>query len=756
MRTCSSSSIIECAGERRFGVAPKPVAPYARHRRESVKPKSGQAAAGVEHTMSIRKLGLGLFAVLALAGCQGRPSSTKSVDDAAITRADKDGVNWLSYGRTHDEQRFSPLDKVNDTNVGRLGLAWYADLDTNRGQEATPIEVDGKLYVTTAWSMVKAFDAKTGALLWSYDPQVPREVLIKTCCDAVNRGVAVWHDKVYVATLDGRLVALDAATGKVAWWKTTVDPSSKYVITGAPRIIKGKVIIGSAGAEYIARGFISAYDADTGKQIWRFYTVPGDPSKGFENKAMEAAAKTWKGEWWKLGGGATVWDAISYDSDLDLIFFGTGNAGPWNKSVRSPGGGDNLYASSIVAIRPDTGEYVWHFQETPGDRWDFDATQQIVVATLPIDGRPTKVLLHAPKNGFFYVLDAKTGRFLSGKPFTPIVTWATGLDPVTGRPNVNPAANYDETGKPFISVPGAVGAHSWQPMSFSPKTGLVYIPANEAGFPYAAAPKGWQPKPEGFNTAMDGGLTAMPADPKARAAALAASTGSLIAWDPVKQKAAWRVMHVGPSNGGTLATAGNLVFQGTAAGDFNAYAADSGKQLWTIPVQTGVIAAPMTYSIDGEQYVAVLAGWGGVWDIATGVLADKSGSTRNISRLLVYKIGGVAKLPAPPPLKAMPLDPPPVTAPPAVAAAGGELFGRYCAVCHGDAAVAGGLNPDLRHSGMINTADNFKKVVLGGVFKGQGMVSFANDISPADAESIRAYIIKRANEDKALEMAAAK
>ena len=701
----------------------------------------------------MRKLGLGLLAALVLAGCDSGRVPRKGVDDAAIATAAKDGVNWLSYGRTYDEQRFSPLGKINAGNVGGLGLAWYADLDTQRGQEATPLEVDGKLYITTAWSMVKVYDARTGAPLWSYDPKVPREVLVKTCCDAVNRGVAIWHDKVYVATLDGRLVALDAASGKVVWTTVTFDPKLPHVITGAPRIVKGKVIIGAAGAEYITRGFISAYDAQTGKQVWRFYTVPGDPAKGFENKAMAAAAKTWTGEWWKLGGGGTVWDSVSYDPDLDLLFFGTGNAGPWNASIRSPGGGDNLYASSIVAVRPDTGEYVWHFQEVPGERWDFDATQQIIIATIPINGQPRRVLMQAPKNGYFYVLDAKTGQFLSGKPFTPTITWTTGLDPATGRPAQVAAANYDITGKPFISAPGAIGAHSWQPMAFSPKTGLVYIPANEAAFPYLGAGKDWKPEPVGFNTAMNGAAVAMPADPKARAAALKASTGTLIAWDPVAQKAAWRVPHVGPSNGGVLATAGNLVFQGTAAGDFEAYSADKGQRLWSTPVQTGVIAAPMTYSINGEQYVAILAGWGGVWDIATGVLADKSGTTRNISRLLVFKIGGTAKLPPPPPLKAMPFDPPPVTAPPAVAQAGGALFGRYCAVCHGDAAVAGGINPDLRHSGMINKAADFKKIVIDGAYKDQGMVSFAGAISPADAEAIRAYLIKRANEDKALQVA---
>ena len=697
---------------------------------------------------------LSLIVALGLASCTGGSAKTSSsgIDAARMAQAEADGVNWLSYGRTHDEQRFSPLTQVSDANVGTLGLAWSADLDTARGQEATPIVVDGVLYVSTAWSMVKAFDATNGKLLWAYDPQVPRETLVKACCDAVNRGVAAWGGRIFVGTLDGRLVALDAKTGKVDWESWTVERGGDQTITGAPRIVKGRIVIGSGGSEYKARGSISAYDPETGKRVWRFYTVPGDPSKPFEQPELADAAKTWSGAWFKNGGGGTVWDAITYDSETDLLYFGTGNGEPWNQTERDPKFGDNLYTSSIVAVNPDTGKYVWHFQETPKDRWDFDSAQQIIAATLPIDGKPRRVLLHAPKNGFFYVLDAKTGQFLSGKPFVKAMNWATGLD-ASGRPQVVPAAYYDRTGVPFVSLPGAAGAHSWQPMSFSPKTGLIYIPANEAGFPYAAA-KNWKASDIGFQTALDGAATAMPANAQARAGAAAATTGALVAWDPIKQRAAWRVEQIGPWNGGTLATAGNLVFQGNAQQKFVAYAADTGKPLWSAPTQTGVIAAPMTYSVNGVQYVAVMAGWGGVWDIATGTLADKSGSTRNISRLLVFKLGGKAQLPAAPPLSNMPLDPPPVTGTPQQIAAGAQVYGRYCNVCHGDAAVAGGVNPDLRHSGMINKAGDFRMIVIDGALKESGMVSFASALSPDDAENVRHYLIKRANEDLALERAA--
>lgn len=693
-------------------------------------------------------------ATLALvSACTKAPQGGKlaAVDDARLINGDPDGANWLSYGRTMDEQRFSPLAEVNDKSVGGLGLQWSADLDTQRGQEATPIVVDGVLYTTTAWSMVKAYDAATGKLLWSYDPEVPREKLVDVCCDAVNRGVAVYKGRVYVGTLDGYLVALNADDGKVLWKKLTIPQGSHMAITGAPRVVKGKVLIGSAGAEYITRGYLAAYDAETGNEAWRFYTVPGDPTKPFEGKHLEAASKTWAADAWKLGGGGTVWDSITYDPETDLIYFGTANAEPWNPGARGSQSGDSLYTASIVAVRPDTGEYVWHFQQTPEDRWDFDSNQQIIAATLPVNGIPTRVLLHAPKNGFFYILDAKTGKFVSGKPFASLINWAKGLDPVTGRPDVNPEAKYELTGKPFIGFPGAMGAHSWNPMSFSPKTGLVYIPANQAAQPYNAAAKGWKPSEVGFQLGLESSVVAMPADVKARAAAYAGTTGSLIAFDPLAGKARWTVEHPGPSNGGTLATAGNLVFQGTAGGEFRAYAADTGKQLWKFPTQTGVIAAPMTYAVKGQQYVAIMVGWGGVFDVAPpGFLARKSGSVRNISRLLVFKIGGKAALPPPPADAQLPLDPPPFTGKQEQVASGAVSYANSCAFCHGDAAMAGGLNPDLRHSAALSQPKLWQDIVHDGILKSNGMVGWSKNFSPDQIEAIRQYVIKRANEDKKL------
>jgi quinohemoprotein ethanol dehydrogenase len=695
--------------------------------------------------MRLKALALaGLFA-LAACGKQAPAPATEGVTDAMLASAPEG--EWLNHGGDRAEQRFSPLDKVSDKNVSQLGLTWSADLDTARGQEATPLMHDGILYVSTAWSMVKAYDAKSGALKWAYDPKVPRETLIRTCCDAVNRGVALYGNNVYLGTLDGRLVALDQKTGKVVFEKTVVPNQQDYTITGAPRVVNGKVLLGSGGSEFKARGYLAAYDAQTGEELWKFHTVPGNPADGFENPAMEKAAKSWAGKWWELGGGGTVWDSITYDPATNLVLFGTGNAEPWNPAAAGREG-DSLFTSSVVAVNADTGEYAWHFQETPEDRWDFDSNAQITLADVTIDGAKRHVALHAPKNGFFYMLDAKTGAFISAGSFVA-QNWTTGIDPKTGRPAINPEARYEDTGKPFISVPGAGGAHSWQPMSFSPQTGLVYIPANLAAFPYAAK-QDWKASDIGFQTGLDGAAVAMPADKAARAGAMAATTGALIAWDPVKQKAAWSVPYKGPWNGGTLATKGNLVFQGDADGNFNAYSADKGANLWSFPAQSGIIAAPMSYMIDGEQYVAIMVGWGGVWDVATGVLAKKSGASQNISRLLVFKLGAKGTLPAIPSMAKRLLDPPPFTGKPEQVARGGALYARYCSVCHGDAAVAGGLVPDLRHSGVIAQGEALNQIVLEGALKHNGMVSFKSALKPEDSEGIRQYLIKRANEDKAL------
>ncbi|HQS70699.1 MULTISPECIES: PQQ-dependent dehydrogenase, methanol/ethanol family [unclassified Novosphingobium] len=657
-----------------------------------------------------------------------------------------DGSNWLSYGRTYDEQRHSPLAQITPENVGQLGLAWSADMDTARGQEATPLVIDGKIYLTTAWSKAKAYDAVSGKLLWEFDPKVPGETAVKACCDVVNRGMAAWGDKLYFGTLDGRLIALDRNTGKQVWSTVTVDQSKPYTITGAPRAMNGLIVIGNGGAEMGVRGYVTAYDAQTGKQVWRFYTVPDMPGKNDEEYLKKAEA-TWKGEWWKLGGGGTVWDAMAYDPELDLLYIGVGNGSPWNQAYRSPGGGDNLYLSSIVAIKAKTGEYAWHFQQTPGETWDFTATQHIILADMEIAGKPRKVLMQAPKNGFFYVIDRTNGKFISGNAYAP-VNWATGLD-ANGRPIENPEARYDLTGKPFIGMPGAAGAHSWHPMAYDPAQRLVYIPAQFAAYPYFPE-KDWKPQAVGFNTGIDSAAGAMPAIKEARDGARAATTGAVVAWDPVAQKERWRIPFKGPWNGGMLATAGGLLFQGNATGSFAAYSSKDGKQLWSFPAQTGVVAAPITFKVGNDQYVAVLAGWGGVWPLATGILSDISGPTRNISRLLVFKLGGKAKLPDAPPFEERPLNPPALVGTPATIAQGANLYGKYCTVCHGDAAI-GGLLPDLRHSAMNTDYTAWQTVVHDGALVDNGMIGWSKYMTKEQIESIRHYVIKRAHEDKALE-----
>ncbi len=700
--------------------------------------------------MSMRWTWLGLLGAIALlAACDKGVDmdAPGAVNAKALIEASANNEDWLSYGRTYDEQRYSPLDKINSSNVKDLGLAWFADLDTARGQEATPLVIDGKIYITTAWSKVKAYDGISGKLLWEYDPKVPGETAVKACCDVVNRGLATWGTRLFLGTLDGRLVALDRDSGKEVWSKVTVDQSQPYTITGAPRIIDGKVIIGNGGAEMGVRGYVAAYDVADGDELWRFYTVPDAPGKNDE-KHLKAAEATWKGQWWKQGGGGTVWDAMAYDPELDLLYIGVGNGSPWNQAYRSPGGGDNLYISSIIALRPKTGEYVWHYQTTPGETWDYTATQHIMLADLLIGGKKRKVLMQAPKNGFFYVLDRATGKLISANNYTAI-NWATGIDMKTGRPIENPDARIDKTGKPFVVMPGPGGGHNWQPMAFNPQAGLVYIPIQEAAFPYIPEAN-WKSAKQGFNTGIDFAAGAMPANPDIRSAALAGTKGALIAWDPVAQKERWRVAFKGPWNGGLLATAGGLVFQGNSTAEFAAYDAIKGTKLWSTGVQTGIMAAPVTYSIKGEQYVAVLAGWGGSWALLPGMLSEVAGPIRNISRLLVYKIGGTAKLPPAPPLTRLPLDPPPVTGTPEQIADGARHYGRYCGVCHGDAAYGSTVLPDLRRSGLIADGKAWATVVRDGVLKDNGMVSFSKVLTPGQIEAIRHYVISRADEDKKL------
>jgi quinohemoprotein ethanol dehydrogenase len=669
-----------------------------------------------------------------------------NVDARRILDADRQPGNWMTYGRTYDEQRFSPLKQIKDGNVKNLGLAWYFDLDTHRGQEATPLVIDGVMYFTSAWSKVFALNAATGEKLWSYDPRVPPEWDVNACCDVVNRGVAAWKGKIFVGTLDGRLIALDAATGKLVWQVQTTDPKKRYTITGAPRVVKGKVIIGNGGAEMGVRGYVSAYDAISGKLIWRFYTVPGDPSKPFESEALQKAAKTWSGEWWENGGGGTVWDSIVYDPQLNLLFIGVGNAGPWARKVRSPHDGDDLFTCSIVALDADTGAYVWHYQENPADEWDYDSAEQIILADLKMNGETRHVLLHAPKNGFFYVLDRATGKLISAEPFTT-VNWASGIDLQTGRPVENPSAQYDKTDKPAIVLPGPLGAHSWQPMSFSPATGWVYIPVQDAPFVYKTDDN-FESKSLANNDAVDFVAAEMPQNPMIKTAILSTIKGRLSAWDPVQQKEIWHADRLGPWNGGVLSTTGNLVFQGTGEGQFEAFRATTGEKLWSASAESGMTAAPIAYEVNGEEYIAILVGWGGVYPLATGEIALRKGLSGTIGRMLVFKLGGTRKLPPPAEIKPPVLKPPKSTATEAVVKRGEQIYQRFCSECHGDAAVSGGVLPDLRYSGTLDSGQWFR-VVLDGMLKQYGMVGFSKDLSREDAEAVRAFVIFRANQSLA-------
>jgi PQQ-dependent dehydrogenase, methanol/ethanol family len=660
------------------------------------------------------------------------PSGAARVDAARLINADAEPGQWMSTGRTYGEQHFSPLDQINRSNVGSLGLAWYADFNIPRGQESTPLVVDGVIYVTTAWSNVLAFDAATGEELWRFDSKVPREWGVRACCDVVNRGAALWNGKVYVGTIDGRLIAIDAATGTEVWTADTlISRELSYSITGAPRVVKGKVVIGNGGAEYGVRGYVSAFDAETGELAWRFYTVPGNPADGFENEAMRMAAETWNGEWWKLGGGGTVWDSMAYDPELDLLYIGTGNGSPWNQDLRSPGGGDNLFLSSIVALDPDDGSYVWHYQTTPGETWDYTATQPIMVVTLPIDGTPRKVVMQAPKNGFFYVLDAATGEFISAKPYAA-VNWALGIDE-NGRPIENPDARFDRTGKAFAVQPAPSGAHNWQPMAYSPLTGLVYLPASDNAFVYAYD-RNFNPNPLTSNLGVDPAAGAAELGPNAMAD-LPSGT-YMVAWNPVTQEPAWKIQGAAA---GMLATAGNVVFKGHQNG-LAAYDAETGDELWqSTPTHTGVVAAPITYTVNGEQYVAVVAG-----------RSNANYYAPDYSRLLVFKLGADLVLPEPEPYTPPPLDPPELTATPEQVSRGASLYGTHCWICHSDVGNAGGLLrrglfPELAVSPALHSQELFDSIVLQGVRSSNGMVSFSNVLNADDTQDLRAYLIERAN-----------
>jgi quinohemoprotein ethanol dehydrogenase len=669
------------------------------------------------------------------------------VDGEKIAKADAAPGDWLSYGRTYSEQRFSPLSAIARSNVTQLGVAWEYRTNSVRGLEGTPIVADGVMFVTSNWSRVIALDAKSGRELWQYDPKVPGAIGRHACCDVVNRGVALWKGAVYLGTLDGRLIKLDTQTGKALWTVDTIeDHERSFTITGAPRVMDGLVLIGNAGSEYDGRGYMTAYDADSGRQVWRFHVVPGDPGKPQESEALRVALKTWdltgERKFWETGGGGGPWNGMAFDPALDLVYFGTGNGSPWNQGIRSPRGGDNLYLSSVVALHARTGGFAWAYQTTPGDEWDFDSTADVVLADIRIADRLRHVVLHAPKNGFFYVIDRENGKLISAKPFG-IVTWAKGIDPKSGRPIENPDARYSS--KMATVYPQIAGAHNWQPMSFDPQTGLVYIPAVDGQSVFVGKDK-LDYQPGTWNVGIDFAAASRLALKKAKNGPAPTRIGYIKAWDPVKQKEAWQVSMGGSWNSGLLSTAGGLVFGGDAYGQFSAYDARSGSRVWSIDLKTGILAPPISYSLDGTQYIAVLAGWGG----SGGLFAVRDPQTavarygNNQGRLFVFKLGGYQQV-APLAPEGVPQEQPlPETADAATIDRGFSLYHRDCVVCHGFYGQSDGVVPDLRL--MSNAFWNiFDNIVLDGALAGEGMASFKDVLSKDDASAIKAYLLRQSH-----------
>lgn len=687
-----------------------------------------------------RLLSLGLIAGLAAVtlSIYWTRTAVRSGPEADAKVPDGD---WPMYGRTHDEAHYSPLAQIDNQTIGRLGLAWYADLPASVTAAAPPLAVNGILYVASGLSVVRAMDAVTGKLLWTYDPDVPSVAAADTLREAWGiRGLSHSDGKIFIGTQDGRLIALSAATGRPIWTAQTTTPGDGRYITGAPRVFRGLVIIGNGGADHApVRGYVTAYDAKTGTQRWRFFTVPGEPAKGFENPAMAMAAKTWKGEWWKFGGGGNVWNAITFDPELNRIYIGTGNGMPWNQNIRSPGGGDNLFLCSVVALDADTGKYIWHYQTNPGETWDYNSAMDMTLATMLLGGKSRRVILHAPKNGFFYVIDRDTGKLVSAEPFVK-VNWASRIDIATGRPVENPDARFPAGS--VLLYPGALGAHSWQSMSFSARTGLVYIPSTNLPFFYdrrGIDERAWRPS---RNLVLQNGLAdgggEMPTSPP--------DSGLIQAWDPVKQKRVWAVTQKGPLNGGVMSTAGNLVFQGQADGAFIARDAATGQERWRFFAQNGIISEPITYLAGGRQQVTIVAGFGG----PTANLASFSSQfgwdyRTQQRRILTFTLGGRAALPelaksAPEPIvrdAGFHVDP-------LKAAAGAVLYQGRCFYCHGLGAEAGGSAPDLRRSGVPLSSEAFAEIVRGGALAPQGMPKFP-ELNDGELDSIRHYIRQRAN-----------
>ncbi|MCC2656126.1 MAG: alcohol dehydrogenase [Panacagrimonas sp.] len=672
-------------------------------------------------------------------GFQAAQSAT--VVDGKALSDQAQGKNWLAYGRNFYEQRYSPLTQINTDSVKRLGLAWNMPLPHDRSLLGTPLVVDGVMYFSGSWSVTRAVEARTGKLLWEYDPKSIEHAgdRLRISWDS-NRGLAYWKGTVVICTIDGRLIALDARTGKVRWSTQTTDPSKAVYISGHPKAFRGLVLIGNGGTEFGAsRGYVSAYHITSGKLAWRWYVVPGNPADGFEDPSQEMAAKTWTGEWWKFGGGGNVWNGITYDPEFNQILLGTGNGSPWNRKVRSPGGGDNLFLCSIVALDADTGKYKWHYQTVPGETWDYNSSMDIVLADLDIEGKKVKAALHAPKNGFFYVLDRSNGKLLKADKFAK-VNWATGVDLKTGRPIEVQGARYED-GEEVI-WPGPLGAHNWHAMSYSPRTGWVYIPKQELPAKFNDTEVrmiDWRSPYFGMDTAVDMGLGGdVPTG---------IASSSLIAWDPIQQKQMWEVAQPEFWNAGTMVTAGDVVFQGGISGEFAAYHAKTGEKLWSVNVGSGISAPPITYEIDGRQYVSLLVGFGGAGvSLAGGTALSRYGWSYRAQVRQLYTFALDARNPMPKvgdPVVPKPIVPPDFRVNPELAAKGEALWKNACVICHGAGAVSGGYAPDLRASPIFASPDALKSVVVGGLKVPNGMPRYT-DMTDADLNALQHYVRQQA------------
>lgn len=656
----------------------------------------------------------------------------------SAARAAVAGANWASYGRTFATDHFSPLRTINSRNVGRLGLAWYYNLPPSISVYTTPLAVDGILYVASGYSVIRAMNVVTGKVLWKYNPHVTAVSGVELRGGWGIRGLAYWRGRVYTATHDGRLIGLDAKTGKVLWSVQTFTPHDSRYITGAPLVFHGKILIGNGGGDFEPRrGYVTCYDARTGKKLWRFYTIPGNPAKGFKTRAMAMAAKTWTGKYWKIAGGGMVWNAMVYDPEFNRIYIGTGNGQPWNRKIRSPGGGDNLFTDSIVALNANTGAYVWHYQVNPGGMWDYDATLDIELATLKIDGKERPVLMQASKNGFFYVIDRRTGKLLSAHQYA-LQDWARSIDLKTGRPLVNPAARLPHD-KPFVVVPGPEGAHQTEPMAYNPITRYAYVPSLQLGAymsVHGIKMQGWKPKPymhinNGFS------LTTMPP----AGVSLPPTGSSLIAWNVLAGKPAWTVPLTGIINGGATATAGNLVFQGRADGQFVAYAANNGKKLWSFNAEVGILSPPIVYRAGGTEYVTVVVGYGG--NPAVFGAPFHWGYFRQKRRVLTFRLGGKETLPPAKPYEPHFAVDPSFVVHPAMAAKGADIVANHCMLCHGPALAAGGGAPDLRQMKIPLSKAAFINVLRNGALEPLGMPRF-QELTNAQIEDLQNFIQQQA------------